>query len=190
MDHFAINTSQKRSNWNYRSEKMDSDIVVSHHLLTWTSFFHTSLWFQVQFYTLIYCDRRFVNESYCIYIHLTLPLKIEYTNIFGECVCCISIKILVFKYEKLHFKCTHTICCSILNNMILWLKCQVFPLLAVNWENIFCLAILQIKVIIIMKINSIWYFNEVRIRHQNHGKDSTIIKCFLFANIFLQNGPL
>ena len=146
--------------------------------------------FDVRFYTLMYCDRRFVNESYCIYIYLTLPLKIEYTNIFGECVCCISIKILVFKYEKLHFKCTHTICCSILNNMILWLKCQVFPLLAVNWENIFCLAILQIKVIIIMKINSIWYFNEVRIRHQNHGKDSTIIKCFLFANIFLQNGPL
>ena len=93
--------------------------------------------FDVRFYTLIYCDRRFVNESYCIYIYLTLPLKIEYTNIFGKCVCCILIKILVFRYEKLHFKCTHTICCSILNNMILWLKCQVFPLLAVNWENIF-----------------------------------------------------
>ena len=70
------------------------------------------------------------------------------------------------------------------------IKMSGIPALGSQLRKYFCLAILQIKVIIIMKINSIWYFNEVRIRHQNHGKDSEIIKYFLFAKIFLQNGPL
>ena len=94
-------------------------------------------------------------------------------------------KIGILKYQELNFEFIKTICYAILNNIAVWLKCLLFPLLAVNYEKIFLLG---------YSSNKRHNYNEngfdtvlyrVKIRHQNYGKYLMIIERFLCAlNVF------